>query len=64
MPLLELRRRQRDQTLHRRLSKSEISLKNLPNARNATNQIAKESKNMRIRFAKKTHPNQHQQVER
>jgi hypothetical protein len=53
MILLELRRRLRDQTLHRILSKWGISLKNLSNARNATNKIARRIKNTRIRFMKK-----------
>jgi hypothetical protein len=53
MPLLEPRRRLRDQTPHRRLSKREISLKNLSNARNVTNQISRGIKNTRARFAKK-----------
>jgi transposase len=52
MPLLELRGRLRYQTLHRRLSKREISLKNLLNARNATNKIARRIKNTRVRFVK------------
>jgi hypothetical protein len=53
MPLLELRWRLWDQTLHRRLSKWEIILKNLPNARNGTHELARRIKNTRIRFMKK-----------
>jgi hypothetical protein len=52
MPLPGPRGRLRDQTLHRRLSKLEISLQHLPNVRNATNKIARRIKNMRARFAK------------
>jgi hypothetical protein len=43
MPLLELRRRPRNQTLHRGLSKREISLKNLSDARNTTNKVERET---------------------
>jgi hypothetical protein len=46
MLLPELRRRLRDQTLHRRLIKWEISLKNLSYARNAIDKIARGIKNM------------------
>jgi hypothetical protein len=53
MLLSKLRRKLRDQTLHRRLSKWEISLKNLPNAGNATHKLARRIKNTIIRFAKK-----------
>jgi hypothetical protein len=52
MPLLELRRRLRDQTLHRRLSKREISLKDFANKRNTTNKSAKRIKNLQTRLAK------------
>jgi hypothetical protein len=50
MPLLELRRRLRDQTLHRRLSKREIILKNLANARNTTHKYARRIKNLQTRL--------------
>jgi hypothetical protein len=53
MPLPELRGRLRDQTLHRRLSKREISLKNLPNVRNAAYKLVRRIKNKRIRFVKR-----------
>jgi hypothetical protein len=53
MPLAELRGRLRDQTLHRRLSKREITLKDLANARNATHKLARRIKNTRTRFVKK-----------
>jgi hypothetical protein len=53
MPLPELRRRLRDQTLHRRLSKRKISLKNLANAKNATHRLARRIKNTKARFTKK-----------
>jgi hypothetical protein len=53
MPLPELRRRLRDQTLHRKLSKREISLKNLTIARNTTNKLARTIENTRTRFVKK-----------
>jgi hypothetical protein len=53
MPLPKLRRRLRDQTLHRILSTRKISLKDFANTRDATNTLARRVKNMRIRFAKK-----------
>jgi hypothetical protein len=53
MPLTKLRHRLRDQTPHRRLSKREINLKDLANARNTINKIARRVKNSRARFAKK-----------
>jgi hypothetical protein len=53
MSFAELRRRLRNQTLHRRLSKWEISLKNHPNTRNATNKIPRRIGNTRTRFMKK-----------
>jgi hypothetical protein len=53
MPLLELQRRLRDETLHRRLSRREISLKDLSNARNSTNKITRRVTNSRARFVKK-----------
>jgi hypothetical protein len=53
MPLPELRRRLRDQTLHRKLSTRKISLKDIANMRDVTNTLARRVKNMRIRFAKK-----------
>jgi hypothetical protein len=52
MPLPELRWRLRDQTLHRRLSKWEIILKDFSNAWNATNKLARRVKNLRTRLAK------------
>jgi hypothetical protein len=53
MPLPELKRRLRNQALQRRLSKWKISLKNISNARDATNTLARRIKNMRIRLVKK-----------
>jgi hypothetical protein len=53
MSLTELRRRLRDQTLHRRLSNREISLKIFANARDVTNTLARRIKNFLIRLAKK-----------
>jgi hypothetical protein len=53
MPLPKLKRRLWDQTLHKRLSKWEISLKKLSNARNATHKLARRIKNTWTRFAKK-----------
>jgi hypothetical protein len=53
MPLPELRRRLRDQTLHKKLSKREISLKNLTIARNTINKLARTIENTRTRFVKK-----------
>jgi hypothetical protein len=53
MPLPELGRRLRNQAPQRRLSRWEISLKNISNARDATNMLARRIKNMRIRLAKK-----------
>jgi hypothetical protein len=53
MPLPELRQRLRDQTLHRKLSKREISLKNLTIVRNTTNKLARTIENTRTRFVKK-----------
>jgi hypothetical protein len=53
MPLSELGRRLRNQAPQRRLSRREISLKNISNARDATNTLARKIKNMRIRLAKK-----------
>jgi hypothetical protein len=52
MPLPKLRRRLRDQTLHRRLSTIKISLKDFTNMRDATNTLARRVKNKRIRFVK------------
>jgi hypothetical protein len=46
MSLLELRRRLRDQTVHRRWSNREIRLKNFTNARGAINTLARRMKNM------------------
>jgi hypothetical protein len=53
MPLPELKRRLRNQTLHRYLSKRKIILKNLPNARNTTSKVTAGIMNFRTRFAKK-----------
>jgi hypothetical protein len=53
MSLSELKRRLQDQTLHRRLSKWEISLKDIANARDAINMLARRVKNIWIRFMKK-----------
>jgi hypothetical protein len=53
MSLPKLRRRLRDQTLHRRLSTRKISLNDFANTRDATNMLARRVKNIRIRFAKK-----------
>jgi anionic cell wall polymer biosynthesis LytR-Cps2A-Psr (LCP) family protein len=53
MPFPELRRILRDQTLHRRLSNRENSLKSFDNVRDATNMLARRIKNMQIRLAKK-----------
>jgi ppGpp synthetase/RelA/SpoT-type nucleotidyltranferase len=39
-------------------------LENLSNVKNVTHMLARRIKNMRTIFAKKTHPNQHQQAER
>jgi hypothetical protein len=52
MPLSKLRRRLREQTLHRRLSKWEISLKDFFEVRNATNKLAIGIKNLWIRLEK------------
>jgi hypothetical protein len=52
MPLPKLRQRLRDQTLHRRLSKWEISLKDFFKARNATNKLTRRIKNLWVRLAK------------
>jgi hypothetical protein len=53
MPLSVLRRRLQNQAPQRRLSRREISLKNIFNARDATNTLTRRIKNMRIRLAKK-----------
>jgi hypothetical protein len=53
MPLLELRRRLRNQAPQRRLRRREISLKDISNARDATNTLARRIKNMQIRHVKK-----------
>jgi hypothetical protein len=53
MSLPELRRRLRDQASQRRLSRGKISMKNIPNMRDAANTLAGRIKNMRIRLAKK-----------
>jgi hypothetical protein len=53
MPLRKIKRRLRDQTLHRRLSTRKISLKDFANTRDAINKFARRVKNMRIRFMKK-----------
>jgi hypothetical protein len=52
MPLLELRRRLREQTPQERLSKRKISLKNISNTRDVTHTFSRRIKNLRIRFAK------------
>jgi hypothetical protein len=52
MPLPELRQRLRNQILHRGLSKREISLKNLPNARNTKNKVTMRIMNFRPRLVK------------
>jgi hypothetical protein len=53
MPLLELRRRLQNQASQRRLSRREISLKNISNVRDFTDTLARKIKNMGIRHAKK-----------
>jgi predicted phage tail protein len=53
MPLPELGRRLQNQAPQGRLSKRKICLKNISNARDAINTLAKRVKNMRIRLAKK-----------
>jgi hypothetical protein len=53
MPLPDLGRRLWNQAPQRRLRRWEISLKNISNARDATNTLARRIKNMRIRLAKK-----------
>jgi hypothetical protein len=53
MPLPELGRRLWNQAPQRRLSRWEISLKNIFNARDATNTLARRIKNIRIRLVKK-----------
>jgi hypothetical protein len=53
MPLLELKRRLRDQAPQRRLSRRKISLENIPYTRDATNTLAGRIKNMRISLVKK-----------
>jgi hypothetical protein len=53
MPLPKLRRRLRKQTPQGRLSKWQISLKNISDLRNTTNQIASWVKNSWIRLSKK-----------
>jgi hypothetical protein len=53
MPLLELGRRLRNQAPQVRLSRRKISLKNISNAIDATNTLARRIKNMWIRLAKK-----------
>jgi hypothetical protein len=52
MPLPELGRRLRNQAPLGRLSRRKISLKNISNARDATNTLARRIKNMRIRLVK------------
>jgi propanediol utilization protein len=53
MPLPELKKRLRNQTPQRRLSRRKISLKNMSNARDATNMLARRIKNMGIRLVRK-----------
>jgi hypothetical protein len=53
MPLPELGRRLRNQAPQRRLSRREISLKNISIARDATNSLARRIKNIWIRLVKK-----------
>jgi hypothetical protein len=53
MSLSELERRLQDQAPQRRLSRGKISLENISNTRDATNQLAGRVKNMRIKLAKK-----------
>jgi hypothetical protein len=52
MPLPELGRRLQNQAPQRGLSRRKLSLKNISNARDATNTLARRIKNMRIRLAK------------
>jgi hypothetical protein len=52
MPLSKLRQRMREQTLHRRINKWEISLKDFFKARNAINKLARRIKNLRTRLVK------------
>jgi hypothetical protein len=52
MSLPELGRRMQNQAPQGGLSRRKISLKNIPNARDATNTFARRIKNMRIRLAK------------
>jgi hypothetical protein len=53
MPLLELRRRLRDQAPQRRPSRGKISLENISNMRDATNPFTRRIKNIQIKLAKK-----------
>jgi hypothetical protein len=53
MSFSELWRRMRDQTLHKKLRKWEISLKNIANVRDTTNMLVRRVKSMWIRLAKK-----------
>jgi hypothetical protein len=53
MPFPELRRRLRNQAPQRRLRRWKISLKNISNAKDATNTLGRRIKNMRVRLAKK-----------
>jgi hypothetical protein len=54
MPFSKLRRRLRDQTLHRIPSTRKNSFKDFANTRDVTNTLARRVKNMRIRFVKNT----------
>jgi hypothetical protein len=52
MPLPEFRRRPRNQTLHRGLSKRKISSKKCPDARNTTNKVTTKIERFKTRFTK------------
>jgi hypothetical protein len=53
MPLSKHKKRLQNQAPQRRLSRREITLKNIFNARDITNMLARRIKNMRIRLGKK-----------
>jgi hypothetical protein len=64
MSLLELGRRLQNQAPQRRLGRRKISLKNISNAKDVINTLARRIKNMQIRLVKKAHSNQHHKTER
>jgi hypothetical protein len=53
MPLSKHKKRLQNQAPQRRLSRREITLKNIFNARDVTNMLARRIKNMQIRLGKK-----------